>query len=145
MRHAARHSVRVVFDVNVLIRVVLRSARMARLLDRTADSSHTILTCDLLMSEFSATVRKPRLVRHVDWDVYNRLVGFFSLAAESVHVQPPFPTCRDRNDGYLLAMADVGRATNLVSLDDDLLVQAHHGACIIESPEAFEARLISAE
>lgn len=76
----------------------------------------------------------------VDITLYDELVAFLKEEAEFVAITPPFPPCRDPDDGYLLAMADTGRADYLVTNDQDLLSLARSGTCEIETPEQFDLR-----
>ena len=141
MTPAARPCVRVVFDVNVFVRAALGSAQAVELLATVAGGSATILTSDLLVREFAACVRKPRLAPHVDWEVYNHTLALLALCGESVPVSPPFPPCRDPDDGYLLAMADSGAADYLVTHDLDLLSLRGIGSCQIVTPAQFRRGL----
>jgi putative PIN family toxin of toxin-antitoxin system len=133
--------VRVVFDVNVLLRAVIGSVRVAAILERAAEMQFVTLTSDILEDEFTATARKPRIVEKIEWAAYNRLISFLTTVAERVRPGQPFPACRDPKDGYLLAMAEGGRADFLVTRDDDLLSIGRLAACEIVTPEAFELRI----
>jgi len=133
--------VRVVFDVNVLLRAVIGSARVAAILERAAKMQFITLTSDILDDELAATVRKPRIVEKIEWAAYNRLISFLTSVAERVQPGQPFPACRDPKDGYLLAMARDGRADFLVTRDDDLLSIGRLAACEIATPEVFELRI----
>lgn len=141
MRREARSSVRVILDVNVLIRVALRSGAAARLLRTTLESDAVVLTSIDLRDEFAKTARKPRLSGHIDWEVHNLILGILGSRCEPIQVQPPFPPCRDAADGYLLAMAEVGRADYLVTSDRDLLELGQLGSCRMVSPVDFGAIL----
>lgn len=134
---------RVVFDVNVLTRACLESALANRLLGYCGEEPHRILVTRLLVEEFAQTVRKPRLAGRVDWRIYNQTLGLLESAGEEVLVQPPFPECRDAKDRYLLAMADIGNADYLVTLDGDLLVLGSIGPCRIVTPEELDSILSS--
>lgn len=128
---------RAVFDVNVLLRAVIGSPLSARLIERAADERFDLLSSGMLIAEFADAVRKPRIFGRVDWSAYNALIAFLSQGAELVEIEPPFPACRDPDDGYLLAMANVGRADYLVTNDLDLLSLARFGVCEIVTAEQF--------
>lgn len=128
---------RVVFDVNVLIRATMHSAVIARVLSRSAELNAEVLTHDLLLTEFAECARKPRLAAHVDGRLFTDLLAFLGTCGKPVSIQPPFPPCRDPDDGYLLAMAQSGAADYLVTNDADLLCARNAGTCRILTPEDF--------
>lgn len=111
---------RLVIDVNVWVRATLGSSQIVAVLSRILDRRDVILSSDLLVRELAAVVRKPRLASHIDWDTYHQLVAFLGFCSEDVSISPPFPECRDADDGYLLAMASAGGADFLITFDEDL-------------------------
>lgn len=135
---------RTVFDINVLIRACLGSARINALLGMVAEKGCVLLTNQLLVDEFADTARKPRLVRKIDWDAYDDVLGLLTTAGEEVGVTPPFPMCRDEDDRYLLGMAEEGNADYLVTSAHDLLSIGSIKTCRIVTPEEFEI-ILSAE
>ncbi len=132
---------RVVFDVSVLIRFALGSTLAARLLERAANGEYSILSNDLLIEELTRTAAKPRLAARLDQAARDDLLAFLRNVAEQVRIAPPYPGCRDPDDGYLLALARDGRANYLVTNDEDLLCLSPMGECAILTPEAFSQRL----
>ena len=134
---------RVVIDVNVLVRVVLGSPKAARFLHKVISAGMTVLTSDVLLHEFSSVVRKPRLAGHVDRDLYNQTLAFLGLCGELVKLTLPFPECRDPADGYLLAMARDGKADFLLTYDDDLLTLTGGNEFAIETPDEFQLRTLT--
>jgi putative PIN family toxin of toxin-antitoxin system len=133
--------VRVVFDVNVVVRAALGSPGVARLLARAGAGEYSILGSSLLRAEFLIAVRRPRLAAVVDADALRVVSRLLEVAVEPVDLLVSFPECRDPKDRYLLAMVRDGRADFLVTNDDDLLVLERINACEIVRPEEFGRRL----
>jgi len=131
----------VVFDVSVLVRFAFGSSLVARLLRRAAAGEYTLLSNDLLAEELADTALKPRLAPRLDRAACDDLLAFLRNAAEHATIVPPFPPCRDPDDGYLLAMARDGAADYLVTSDQDLLSLSSVGTCQILTAEAFAERL----
>lgn len=50
---------RVVFDVNVLVRFAMRSELVAKIIRRVADDGSQILVSQALLDEFDLTIGKP--------------------------------------------------------------------------------------
>ena len=125
---------RAVFDVNVLVRACLGSSPINALLERCALGESLLLTNELLVDEFAATTRKPRLLTKIDLDTYDDILALLATSGEEIGVNPPFPACRDEDDRYLLGMAQPGGADYLVSLDQDLLSPGTVGNCRIVTP-----------
>lgn len=128
---------RIIFDVNVLIRACLGSASANRLLGQCAQAGHCLLWTQALITELAATARKPRLAGRVDWDIYNDVLTLLGTMGEEIGISPPFPPCRDAKDRYLLAIAQAGNADYLVTQDDDLLSIGIIGPCRIVTPREF--------
>lgn len=132
---------RTVFDINVLIRACLGSARINALLGMVAEKGCILLINQLLVDEFANTARKPRLPQKIDWPAYNDVLGLLTTVGEVVGVAPPFPACRDQDDRYLLGIAVEGNADYLATSDQDLLTMGSIKACRIVTPEEFETIL----
>jgi putative PIN family toxin of toxin-antitoxin system len=133
--------VRVVFDVNVLIRLTFGSPVVARLIRAANDGALKVLAADILIDERAETARKPRLAHRIDFVVYAELLAFLKEEAEFIPLRQPFPSCRDRDDEYLLGLARDGQARFLVTNDQDLLCLGKLGECEIVTPEDLEARI----
>jgi len=131
----------VVFDVNVLIRLTFGSPLVAHLLRLANDGLFAVLAADVLVDELVQTARKPRLTDRVDLAAYNELMAFLQEEAEFIRLGQPFPSCRDRDDEYLLAIARDGLADFLVTNDQDLLSLARFGKCEIMTPSEFDRRM----
>ncbi len=134
---------RAVFDVSVLIRLTFGSPLIAKLMRAANDGTFTLLTADLLIDELVATARKPRLADRIDVAACVELVAFLKEEAERIGLTQPFPSCRDRDDEFLLALARDGRADYLVTNDQDLLSFGRLGACEVVTPEEFSRQLKS--
>ena len=120
---------RVIFDANVLLRMLLPSPNPNRavnvLFDAAVGDAFTLLTTDELIDEVNRRSRdKPYLAARITPDQTRRFLDALRLAAMQLpRLLPPFPpVCRDPRDDYLLAYGHSARVDFLVTDDEDLLV-----------------------
>lgn len=125
---------RVVVDTNVWVSALLNPHGFpARVLDAfKADQFEPVLS-EALLEELLDVLSRPRLVKK--YHLAAREVAEFAalLEAKAIKVAPPgeLHLCRDPRDDVVLETALVGKATYVVSRDDDLkrdaeLVQRMH-------------------
>lgn len=114
---------RVVVDTNVIIRGVLSSIGASALLLEAIRRRRCILIASReYLSEIHCVLSRPRFVHRYGITAHQRRRLIARLYTLSLFVQPTghLALCRDPQDDYLIEMALLGRATHLVSEDDDL-------------------------
>jgi putative PIN family toxin of toxin-antitoxin system len=139
--------IRVVLDANVIIGALIRpeSAPGRILRAAVAGTDLVAVTSAPLLEELRATLRYPRLKRHLkmteqDQDAF---VIMLEQVTEPVSIQDqPTPgICRDPRDEPYLQTALVGRADYVVSGDGDLLTLGDVDGIPILAPAQLEHRL----
>ena len=124
---------RVVIDTNVFVAAVVADG-LCRDLVRMRLRPHAIVTSKPLLEELRRTLRTKF---KADPD-HLPLVGALGKVAEIVTpVALAERVCRDKDDDVVLATAVAGRATIIVSGDDDLLVLKKFRGIRILSPRQF--------
>lgn len=112
---------RIVIDTNLWISFLLTSD-YSKIDPLFADNSITLLFSQELIDEFIEVARRPRFRKCFSLgDIEDllkkvRTKAIFVSVIETVHI------CRDPKDNFLLALAQSGRATHLLTGDKDLLV-----------------------
>lgn len=116
-------TIRAVIDVNLLIRGTLSTTGGSALLIQALKQSLFLpITSRQHLQELYRVLGYPRLLRRhrITRRQRHRLVA--QLYDRSIWVEPAgrLALCRDPKDDYLLEMALLGRATHIVSEDNDL-------------------------
>lgn len=130
---------RFVFDTNVVISALLLPHSLARqALDR-ALAVGEILVSPETVAELSRVLQRKSFAKYVTEE--ERIEFLRALVNESVliEVENPIVACRDPKDDMFLSLAVSGRATCIVSGDEDLLVLHPFQGIAIVSPRDFLA------
>lgn len=114
---------RVLLDVNVLVRANERSMGSARaVLLALIGQGHTLLICSEMLIELAAVLRYPRLQMHYglnDEQIYS-YIEFLREACEPVILNPQLMVpIRDPKDTAVLQTAVIGEADVICTLDSD--------------------------
>lgn len=139
---------RVLLDTNVLISYLLKPevyGVMGTIISAFVQDRIILLVPERLLEELLLTVNnKPSLAERIPLNELQEFVHILRAYAESVaRIQDPIPAVtRDPKDDYLLAYALVGKASHLVTGDNDLLVlQDVIDEIQILTPRAFVEQL----
>ncbi len=97
----------------------------------------TILISSATVAELNNVLRRPRFDRYVHED--DRLTFLATLLREAalVEVTDVVTACRDSKDNKFLELALSGKATHIISGDEDLLVLHPFRGILILTPKAF--------
>jgi uncharacterized protein len=133
--------VRAVLDANVLISAAIRPSGtpgqiLASLLER--DTFQLVLS-PAIVSEVEAALKLPKIRRYLRGPD-QALLWLADLAALADLVEDSgrvTGVCRDREDDTVLSAALEGRATVIVTGDDDLLTLGEHEGVAIVTPRGF--------
>ena len=87
-----------------------------------ASSSVTLLFSQELLDEFIEVARRPKFKKYFSLGDLQDLLQELSLRAEFISVTKVVTACRDPKDNFLLSLAADGKATHLLTGDEDLLV-----------------------
>ena len=128
-----------ILDTNILISALYNSRSLsAKLVDYWIDRRFGLVTSEEQIAEFRRVSRYPKIAAHISAPRAGRLVKELRANAALATALPKVDICRDPNDNYLLAMAQVSNVDYLVTGDKaDLLVMARHGSAKIVTGRAF--------
>jgi hypothetical protein len=111
---------RVSIDTNLWISFLL-TGNYSRLDILFADNQLTLLFSQELLEEFIEVSQRPKFKNYFDIADLQLLVLQIKERAEFIQVETTVTVCRDPKDNFLLALAQDGKATHLITGDKDLL------------------------
>ena len=113
---------RFVLDANVVVSALLfEDSIPAKAFDH-ARRSGTILASDASLSELRRVLGRSKFDRYVTLTERDNFLLALTRECELVEIDEVVRACRDPKDDYVLELAVNGRATTIVTGDDDLLV-----------------------
>lgn len=112
---------RFVFDTNVIVRALLTEASTSRrAFDHAVDKGKILLSLPVL-AEFNEVLGRKKFRRYIHDDEAKRFLAALVQGADWVEVNVKITACRDACDNKFLELAVCGRATHIISGDNDLL------------------------
>jgi putative PIN family toxin of toxin-antitoxin system len=130
----AKH--RLVVDTNLWISFLLGSG--TRKWDTALFSDTVILLFSQeLVEEFVAVAHRPKFRRYFELADLEALMLVLQRRAEFVDVHSDVSICRDSKDNFLLSLCKDGRATHLITGDQDLLALSKFGRTKILTIKAY--------
>jgi len=90
-----------------------------------------------LLDELVEVTQRPKFKKYFHPEDVSSLLHQLSLRAEPINVVSEASDCRDDKDNFLLALAEDGRATHLITGDNDLLVLGQYRQTKIVTVEAY--------
>jgi putative PIN family toxin of toxin-antitoxin system len=128
---------RFVFDTNVLISaLLLRGSVSRRAFDCALANGRLLLSFELL-AEVNEVLGRKRFRRYVEEADARRFLAALAREAEWVEVATTISACRDPKDDKILALAVDGRASCVVTGDEDLLSLDPFRGIRIGRPDQF--------
>ena len=112
---------KIVIDTNLWISFLLASdySKIDSLLSKEAI---VLLFSQELIDEFVEVAQRPKFRKYFSIDDLENLLLKVRTKAEFVSVTSVIDICRDPKDNFLLTLAQDGKATHLITGDNDLLV-----------------------
>jgi uncharacterized protein len=132
-------NLRVVMDTNVVVSAVLLPGSMPRQAFDEVLNRGTVLISLATVAELNDVLRRPRFDPYIHADERLRFLAILVRDAELVEVTEVVTDCRDPQDNKFLALALDGKATHIVSGDEDLLVLHPFRGIPILTPRGFIA------
>lgn len=139
--------IRVVIDISVLIRYLIRSSAAIRSLieDVWLGDRVQMVSAPELEAELRGVLSRPSIQRFISPASGQVLLELVALKADILSLLGPIPAfTRDPKDDKFIACALVGQAQYLITVDTDLLVLGTVDTVRIVTPEAFLAALSEA-
>lgn len=127
---------RIIIDTNLWISYLLSSG--LRKLDTILVKREIVLLFSQeLLDELVEVTQRPKFKKYFHSEDVSSLLYQLSLRAELITVVSDATDCRDDKDNFLLALAGDGRATHLITGDNDLLVLDRYRQTKILTVEAY--------
>lgn len=133
-------NVRAVLDTNVVVSAVLLPHSVPRqAFDRVLEYG-TVLISAATVAELNDVLRRSRFDKYLQEEERMEFLSTLVQEAELVEVTDVVTACRDPKDNKFLELAVSGRATHIISGDNDLLVLHPFRDITILTPQAFVAQ-----
>ena len=132
--------VRTVFETSVAVSAVLLPRSVPRQAFDFAAAVGRLLLSEATLAELDEVLRRPKFDKYASEP--RRLDFLLSLVdlAEVVPVSQQIAVCRDPKDDKFLELAMAGRASHIISGDDDLLtLHPFQGIAIVTAREFMES------
>ena len=120
----AKH--RIIIDTNLWISFLLTS-NFSKIDTLVEDTGITLLFSQELIDEFIEVALRPKFKRYFSLDDIEELLTKVKKKAKFITVISKVDRCRDPKDNFLLALAQDGKATHLITGDQDLLILKKFG------------------
>ena len=120
----AKH--RIIIDINLWISFLLTS-NFSKIDTLVEDTGITLLFSQELIDEFIEVALRPKFKRYFSLDDIEELLTKVQRKAKFITVISKVDRCRDPKDNFLLALAQDGKATHLITGDQDLLILKKFG------------------
>ena len=120
----AKH--KIIIDTNLWISFLLTS-NFSKIDTLFEDTGITLLFSQELIDEFIEVALRPKFKRYFSLDDIEELLTKVRTKAKFIAVTSKVDRCRDPKDNFLLALAKDGKATHLITGDQDLLVLKKFG------------------
>ena len=128
---------RVVLDTNVVVSALLLSESASRrAFDRAFEKGEVLLSLPVL-AEISDVLARPRFRKYVSDEDVRLFLAAYVHRAEWVKISGSIRACRDPKDDKFLELATNGRATHIISGDDDLISLSPFRGILVVPPAAF--------
>ena len=131
---------RTVVDTGVIVSAVL----LARSVPRQAFDAAArgkLLVSVATIAELDEVLRRPKFNKYVPEEKRLEFLTALVQAAEQVEVTEVITACRDTNDNKFLELAVSGRASHILSGDDDLLALHPFRGIAVVTPQVFLASM----
>jgi putative PIN family toxin of toxin-antitoxin system len=112
---------RVIIDTNLWISFLLTN-EYSQIDTMFADNNLTLIFSQELIDEFIEVAQRPKFRKYFSLNDIEDLLQRVRRVATFISVTTTFDRCRDPKDNFLLALAQDGKATHLLTGDKDLLV-----------------------
>ncbi len=126
-----------VLDTNVIVSALLLPGSVPFRVFEAVLLKGTLLLSPQIMVEYRSTLDRPKFDRYVSAEKRQRFLIELEELSEWIEAGQTVTICRDPKDDMILDLALGGRATCVISGDEDLLVLSPFHGIPIVSPRAF--------
>jgi len=126
--------VRFVFDTNVVVSGLMLLGSPPRRAFDLARTHGRLLVSEATLEELDDVLRRPKLAGYVSEEQRLEFLAAYIRDAEEVVVTTRLRECRDPKDDKFLELAIEGKATHIISGDQDLLMMSPFRGVAILTP-----------
>lgn len=130
---------RTVIDTSVVVSAVLLPRSVPRQAFDRATAAGKILLSAATLDELNDVLRRPRFDKYLHEAERLEFLAALVANAEIIHVTEVITDCRDPKDNKFLELAVSGRASHIISGDQDLLILNPFRGILVVTPQAFLA------
>jgi uncharacterized protein len=134
---------RSVFDANVLVSALLLPGSKPRQALDLASREGKVLLSFAVLAELYEVLSRKQFKRYVGDEDIRLFLATLTRQAEWVDVDVRITVCRDPEDNKFLELAVSGRASHIISGDEDLLVLNPFQGIQIFTPQTLLERFLS--
>lgn len=127
----------IVFDTNVLVSAALFQQSVPRRAFDRAIAMGQVIVSTTTFAELREVLNRPRFDKYVSAASRTTFLDDFQAATQAIEVTEAIRVCRDAKDDQFLELAVSGKASYLVTGDDDLLSLHPFREILIWTPAAF--------
>jgi putative PIN family toxin of toxin-antitoxin system len=136
-----KSDVRVAVDTGVVVSALLFSDSTPRQAVELAVARGTLLISEQTVGEMNAVLRRSKFNNYLSEELRLEFLDALVHKAEVVEIIETITDCRDPRDNKFLELAVSGRATHLVTGDDDLLALHPFRSVAVVTPQSFLAEM----
>jgi putative PIN family toxin of toxin-antitoxin system len=139
------NELRTVIDTGVAISAALLPRSIARQAFDCAAARGRLLVSSATIAELDDVFRRPKFNKYVPEEKRLEFLAALVHEAETIEITEAVRACRDRKDDMFLEIAVSGRATHILSGDQDLLVLHPFRGIAVVTPQEFLAAMHGSE
>jgi uncharacterized protein len=128
---------RVVIDTNILVSSILINSSTPDRAFKKAKELGIILFSDSTFQELQEILNRSKFDKYVSLSIRTQFLATFKLEAESIKIDQTIKECRDPKDDTILEVAINGKATHIITGDQDLLELHPFRGVAILTPKQF--------
>jgi putative PIN family toxin of toxin-antitoxin system len=128
---------RTVIDTGVAVSAVLLPRSVPRQAFDAAAARGKLLVSEATVAELDEVLRRPKFNKYVPEEKRLEFLAALVREAEAMEVTEVITACRDAKDNKFLELAVSGRASHIISGDEDLLALHPFRGVAVLTPQAF--------
>ena len=128
---------RIVLDTNVVVSALLAHQSVPRQAFDRAAAEGTLLISAATIAELDEILRRPKFDKYLSEEQRLEFLAGLVREADVVDIVDSITDCRDPRDNKFLELAVSGRASHIITGDDDLLALHPFRESAIVTPQAF--------
>lgn len=131
------NKLRIVLDTNILVSSVLVKSSLPDMAFKEARKKGTILLSDVTSQELQEVLNRSKFDKYISLDIRHQFLAKIKLESEQILISELINECRDPKDNKFLEVAINGKATHIITGDQDLLELHPFRGISILTPRQF--------